>query len=169
MTRVKMVVLIGLAVIGAVYAGTRPETMTREQKNKLLVEVAIGAMNAGDFEALKELYSPKFIQHQPGNEKKIRWAGFELGCRIVKQKMPTIRYEVEDIIAEGDKVALRLKAIVTYKETYITGNRGAGKVEFTEMDMFRIKDGRIAEEWCEYDTVDWEKKMHKLRAVKKWR
>ena len=56
MKRVKMVVLIGLAIFGVVYAGTRPEEMTKKEKNKLLVKVAIGAVNTGDWESLKELY-----------------------------------------------------------------------------------------------------------------
>jgi len=47
MKKVKMVVLISLAVLGVVYAGRGPEGMTSEQKNKQLVKVAIGAIDTG--------------------------------------------------------------------------------------------------------------------------
>ena len=71
MKTVKMVVLIGLVALGAVYAGIRPEKMDRQEKNKLLVKVAIGAFNARDWEGMTELYSPRFVQHWPANQKQL--------------------------------------------------------------------------------------------------
>jgi len=169
MKKVKMVVLIGLAALGAVYAGTRPEDMTREQESKLIVRVAVQAMNEGDWQTLSEVYSPRFVQHGPGDTKPIKWADFELGCRIMKNKFPTLRLEILDIIAEGDKVAVRLKTVVTFKETYPHGTRGAGKVEFTEIDILRIEERRIVEEWCESDMEDWKMKLRKLQYIKTWK
>lgn len=168
MTRIKMVVLIGLAALGVVYAGTRPEDMTREKKNKMLVEVAIGAMNEGDWELMAKLYSTRYVQHGPGTPIATTWTDFELGCRNIKRMLPTLRYEIEDIVAEGDKVAVRLKAIVTYKERDFRGKTTNGQTEFTEMDLFRIEGGRIAEEWCEHDTADWKTKLRMLSLVKTW-
>ena len=163
-----MVVLIGLAALGVVYAGTRPEDMTREQKNKMLVEVAIGAFNDSDWELMAKMYSPRYVQHGPGDTKPTMWADFELGCRIMKNKFPTLRLEILDIIAEGDKVAVRLKTVVTYKESNSRYVKGTGKMEFTEIDILRIEEGRIIEEWCESDTEVWIKKLRKLQYIKTW-
>lgn len=190
MKRVETVVLIGVAVFGAVYAGkvpvemsrveqsklalgaihaeSGPEPITREEKNKLLVRVAIGAMNAGDFEEMAELYSPRFVQHSPGSFKPTTWTDFELGCRIMKSKFPTLRIEIEDIIAEGNKVAVRLKTVVKFKESHNPSIRGPGKVEFREIDIMRIEGGRIIEEWCEYDTEAMKQKLRKLQYIKTW-
>ncbi len=213
MKKVKMVVLIGMAVISIVYASSgndtetnekqkqkelmeatmrtygvtqqdladffvmagalegssKTEKMTTPKKNKMLVEVAIGAINEGDWELMAKLYSPKYVQHGPGDPKTITWSEAELICRVIRQKVPTLRYEIEDIIAEGEKVAVRLKTVVTFKETYQHGTRGGGKVEFMEIDIIRIEDGRIVEEWCEYDLKDWDRKFEKLQYVKTWR
>jgi len=191
MKRVKIVMLIGLAALGAVYAGTRPEElktteqqqdlvaimpklkeledMSKQEQNKLLVKVALGAISTGDWDTLGKLYSPRFVQHGPGQSKPTTWTDFELGCRVVRQKLPTLQYEIEDIIAEGDKVAVRLKAIVTYKERDFRGKTTNGQTEFTEMDLFRIEGGRIAEEWCEHDTADWKTKLRMLSLVKTWK
>ena len=213
MKRGKMAVLIGLAVLGAVYAGTKPkelqtaeqqqkrrlreamqksgmeiieqehnikmvatmpktkdpEAMTRAEKNKLLVEVAIGAINEGDWELVAKLYSKRFVQHSPGQSKPTTWADFELGCRTTRRLLPTARIEIEDIIAEGDKVAVRCKTVITYEESNRYFERSPGKVEFTEIDIMRIEGGRIVEEWCEYDTAGWDSKISKLKRVTKWR
>lgn len=168
MKRVKMVVLIGLAALGVVYAGTRPEDMTREQKNKLLVEVAIGAFNDGDWELMAKLYSPKYVQHGTGSAEIITWSELDLIFRVARQTFPTLRIEIVDIIAEGDKVAVRVKKVITYKESHSKYVRGNGKVEMPEMDLYRIEGGRIVEEWCEYDTAYVSAKMRKLRYIKTW-
>jgi len=169
MKKVKMVVLISLAVLGIVYASRGPEGMTSEQRNKQLVKVAIGAMDNADRETLQKVFSPKFVQHPAGNRKTVEWADFELGCRLAHQKFPTLHSEIEDIIAEGNKVAVRLKTVITFKETNEHGTRGAGKVELTEIDIFRIEGGRIVEEWCEHDQEDWNRKFLKLQYVKTWK
>lgn len=163
MKRVKMVVLIGLAVLGVVYAGTRPEDMTREQKNKMLVEVAIGAMQDGDWELMRKLYSPRFVQHGPGDTKTTTWTDFELGCRLVHNKLPTLRFEIEDIIAEGDKVAVRLSWRYRNKRWFSKQGNPEGDIGGTELDLFRIEGGRIAEEWCECDPKQY---MRLLSAMK---
>ena len=164
MTRVKMVVLIGLAALGAVYAGTRPEEMSKEEKNKLLVRVAVGAMNAGDWEALRELYSPKFIQHDPGSSQPLTWTDFELGCRLVHHKVPTLKYEIKDIIAEGNKVAVRLRWSARDKRWFSTRENRQGDIEGTEINLVRIEGRRISEEWVEYDP----KQINKLISAMKY-
>jgi len=169
MTRVKMVVLIGLAALGAVYAGTKPEAMTKEEKNKLLVTVAIGAMNAGDCEGLKELYSPKFVQHLPGNREPIYWKEFELGCRIAQEFFNTTSYKIEDIIAENDKVVVRLSSSATVTDNKDTRYESEKTIEMTEVDIFRIEEGRIIEEWCEYDYTSVEGKIKAIMVGRMFR
>lgn len=163
------VVLVGLAVLGVACISGAKEDMTRTEKNKLLVKVAIGAINTGDWEAMAKIYSPRFVQHNPGEPKTITWTDFELGCRVIRQKIPTARLEIEDIIAEGNKVAVRLKMVITFKETHLHGKRGAGKVEFQEISIIHIERGRIIEKWCECDQKEWERKLQTLKYVKTWR
>jgi len=162
MTRVKMVVLIGLAALGAVYAGNRPEDMTREEKNKLLVDVAVSAMNHRDWENMKKLYSPKYVQHGPGNRERIEWPEFEKNCREAQKALPNLRYKIEDIIAEGDKVVVRLSSCSTSKEKRPEGYSVGRKIEMTEIDIFRIEGGRIIEAWIEYDVENLRKQLGHL-------
>jgi len=143
--------LLVLAVFVVVCASGAQEDMTREQKNKLLVEVAIGAMSDGDWELMANLYSPRFVQHGPGDTKPTTWTDFELGCRLVQNKLPTLRFKIEDIIAEGDKVAVRLSWSYRNKRWFSKQGNPDGDIGGTELDLFRIEAGRIAEEWCECD------------------
>lgn len=146
-------VLIGLAVLGVVYAGTKPGAMTREEKNKAIVRWAMEAVNRGDWESLRDLYSPKFVQHSPASQEPTGWEDYELGLRIAHRKLPDFRYRIEDIIAEGDKVAVRLRLTVRNKRWFSKQSNPEGVFEVTEIDIIRIANGRIVEEWAELDTA----------------
>ena len=66
---------------------------------------------------------------------------------------PDQRVTIHDMVAEGDRVAVR----ATYSGTH-TGPMGdvppTGKaVESPFLAMFRIESGRIAELWVEWDNV----------------
>ncbi len=151
MKKVSGIVLIGLVVLGVVYAGTGPENMTRAETNKFIVKAALRAMTGGDWQRLQNLYSPKFQQHGPNKTKAVTWSDFELSCRFVHNKIPTLRYEIQDLIAEGDKVVVRLKWIAKYKRHAGLRSETEEEMAWSEIDIMRIVDGKIIEEWCEYD------------------
>ncbi len=66
---------------------------------------------------------------------------------------PDVRYTLEDLIAEGDKVAVRLRGTGTQRGEY-KGVAATGRpVTYTEMMIFRIADGRIAEWWVVVDSL----------------
>jgi predicted ester cyclase len=66
---------------------------------------------------------------------------------------PDIRYDVDDIITEGDKIAVRTHATASQQGEYL-GFTGTGtRVSYTEMFMFRVADGQIAEWWIEADRL----------------
>jgi steroid delta-isomerase-like uncharacterized protein len=64
---------------------------------------------------------------------------------------PDGQHTVDDLIAEGDKVAARLTARGTHKGEF-QGIPPTGKpVSFTGMRVFRFVSGKIAEEWSNLD------------------
>ena len=104
--------------------------------NKILAARVYEAINAQDIATLEELFAPDIIRH----------AMREVGIESAKQAMvgafaafPHTRFVVEDLFAEGDKVALR----VTIHGLPIP----AGEPLPLIMEIFRIENGRVAEIW----------------------
>jgi len=151
MTRVKMIVLIGLAALGAVYAGSGPEKMTREEKNKAVVRRAIEAENRGDWELWKKLVTEEYVLHTPDEWEPKKRDDVELDARIRRRDYHDGRCVVEDIIAEGDRVAVRLKLVAMCVKGGFGMSEQAKEIWFTEIDILRLADGKIVEEWAEYD------------------
>lgn len=91
------------------------------------------AFNAHDHAAAKEIFTADFYSHPlgtTGHESVTRaWQRFH-------EAFPEAQVVVEDMVVEGDKAAVR------------TSVRGVpGQQQPTMLEIFRVRDGRIAELW----------------------
>ena len=69
---------------------------------------------------------------------------------------------IEDIIAEGDRVAVRLTAHAVHKGQFM-GISATGKAyTISEIHIFRIADGKVVEHWREADLLGM---MHQLGVM----
>ena len=67
---------------------------------------------------------------------------------------PDFRFEVADLIAEGDKVVARVPFTGTHLGQWMELAPTGRAVRVGEMLILRIVDGKIAEGWEEYDEWD---------------
>jgi predicted ester cyclase len=114
------------------------------EEKKAIVRKAVEALNERNLDALDELYAPDCVDHTRQLH----------GLKAVKQYMTMlfnsssdIRGTIEDIIAEGDKVWVR----VTYTGTHTGELRGLAptgeKAKNTSIDIYRIVDGKVMDGW----------------------
>jgi steroid delta-isomerase-like uncharacterized protein len=103
-----------------------------------------------DPRAVDELAAEDFTAHTFG--------GLPPGREPLKQAMARAgagvseaRFEIHDMIAEGDRVAVRLTTTARHTGTFMglpaTGNR----YSIDEIHIFRIRDGQVIEHWHEFD------------------
>lgn len=135
--------------------GCTPAPNVQLEANKELVEQFTDAANAADWDALATIVSDDFTRHSAAT------AGAPVTSReefIQLQEsflvsFPDQRVTLQDLVAEGDRVAVR----ATYSGTQ-TGPMGdlpaTGKaVEGPFLAIFRIESGKIAELWVEWDNL----------------
>lgn len=71
-------------------------------------------------------------------------------------------YVIHDLLAEADKVVLRVETRTTHTGTFY-GIAATGKnVAFTGIVIYRLREGRIAESWAE---IDFGSLLRQLRQV----
>jgi steroid delta-isomerase-like uncharacterized protein len=107
---------------------------------------------AGRMEAVDELVAPNFVPHS--------WPGTGAGPGELKKAMQRVftglsdvSMAIEDIIAEGDRVAVRLIAHAVHSGEFM-GMPASGKAyTISEIHIFRVSDGRIAEHWGQADLL----------------
>jgi predicted ester cyclase len=129
-------------------------TMSIED-NKNLVRRFYREIDAGNVDALDELVAEDYLDHSPppfpgidapGRE------GLKQAFRLFWDATPGT-HEIEDQIAEGDKVVTRLTARGTHRGDLpgipTTGN----EMCMTATVIHRIANGRLAEKWSDKDVL----------------
>ncbi|MFE9572178.1 ester cyclase [Streptomyces sp. NPDC006692] len=124
------------------------------EENKKLVRRYFQEIDAGNVDILDELVAEDYRDHSPppfpglgsGRE------GLKQAFRLFWEATPGT-HEIEDQIAEGDKVVTRLTARGVHEKD-LPGIPATGKpVETTAVVIHRIENGRLVEKWSERDLV----------------
>ena len=106
------------------------------------------AFNEGQVALVDELFSPHFVDHSTP-EQETGSAGVKAYVEQVRRGFPDIHVTIEDILAEGERVAVRTTWRGTHMGDY-EGVEATGRyVERTMLQIFRVYDGKIVEEWNE--------------------
>src|ERR687897_2213906 len=70
-----------------------------------------------------------------------------------RRGFPDVVSTIEDLIAEGDKVAARWRARATHRGEYVGVPPTDKEVEFTGISVYRIEGNKIAESWTIEDEL----------------
>lgn len=122
-------------------------------ENKALVRRFIDEVFVkGHGESVDELVSPDFTPHS--------WPGVKPGIDNLKQGqqrvsagLADVSMTIEDMIAEGDKVAVRLTAHARQDGKFMGLPPSGRDYTISETHVFRVTDGKVAEHWVNADTL----------------
>jgi steroid delta-isomerase-like uncharacterized protein len=127
--------------------------------NKELVRRWIAFANAGFRGTFDDFIAADYVGHLGGGT--MDRAELERTERAFMDAFPDATHSIDDLFAEGDRVALRATARGTHRGEFVGVPPTNRSVEFTAMVMYRIRDGRIAESWGELDFL---RLMRQLKA-----
>ena len=71
-------------------------------------------------------------------------------------------FAIEDVIAEGDRVAVRLTAAATQVGELMGMPPSGKRYEIGEIHVFRLRDGQVVEHWHQFEQM---KMMEQLGAL----
>jgi len=103
--------------------------------------------NKGNVEAIDALVSPDFINHSLRTGLSSDRDGFKRTWATFRAVFPDFHVTVDDAIAEGEKVVVRLTNRGTHHGEFLGISPTHREVTFTSIVIFRIGDGKIAERW----------------------
>jgi len=110
--------------------------------------------NQGKAETIDELLTSDVIGHGLVNAEGNEVRGieeFKVFYVNFRGAFPDIHVEVEDTVSEGDKVVARCTVTATHLGPGFIGEPTNRSVKFSGMCMTRVKDGKIAESWNNFD------------------
>src|SRR5215210_3208644 len=126
------------------------------QENKALTRrsweiVAKASLETLD-DALQEVYAHTIVMHEPDED--VRGIeGLKQFVSMIRSGLPDLRITLEDDIAEGDKVVSRWRAQGTQQGELMGIAPTGNEVAITGITIHRIEDGKIVEEWENWDAL----------------
>jgi steroid delta-isomerase-like uncharacterized protein len=121
-------------------------TMTTET-NKAVMGRFLQFINTASEKLAEELISPDAVFHVPGRPEPMRGpAGYLAIIGMMRGGFPDIQWTLEEVIAEGDKVAARFTMRGTHRGAFF-GVPPTGKtIAVQAMNFYRLSGGQFVEE-----------------------
>lgn len=117
----------------------------RAEANAALVRRFWEAWHRQDWAALDAMVAPGFRHNY--YQTAANREGFRAGSRALLAAFPDWRVTLEDVVAQGDRVAVRATARGTHRGEYYGIAASGRSIVATVTFFYRIVDGRIAEDW----------------------
>lgn len=156
-------------------AGEERMTVDQEAANKELIRRYFAAMERGDLDGALGCWADEPLNHASGRGGRARSGTQALGLvfELLRQAFPDRHWQVDELIAEGDRVACRMTVSGVFggtpprpatlpvphdwlgvESTELAPPDAAGKrYSVGHAHMFRVQDGLIAEHWATRDDL----------------
>jgi steroid delta-isomerase-like uncharacterized protein len=128
--------------------------MSSEQNKAIIRRWVKEAWNGGNLSVADELYAADYAYHDPsappmppGPE------GIKQVLSTYRSGLPDLRFDIEDMIAEGDKVTWRWSVHGTNTQTFMNIPASGKSVSISGIVISRFANGKWAEDWANWDTL----------------
>ena len=122
--------------------------------NKASARAVFEAWSTGELERLDDLVSANVVHHDPYDPNGERGLeGMKRTIALNRAAFPDMRLEVEDQIAEGDKVVTRWRGEMTHLGELGGAPPSGNQVTISGITIDRFENGKIVEAWRSMDTL----------------
>jgi predicted ester cyclase len=126
----------------------RKMEITSPERQREIIDIVYNkGLNDGDLTVADQYLTPDYQSHGSYDDSIRGPASFKLTIAMQHRSFSDVRYEVQDIVTEGDKSAVRWVMRGRHTGTFI-GIPATGKeIEHNAMLILRFEGDRIAERW----------------------
>ena len=126
------------------------------EKNKEIIRRFYEAVNKHNPALIDEFVALNYVDH-PRQLQGLD--NYKQHLTMYYKSFPDSHETIEDIIAEGDKVCIRINGTATHKGEYRGLAPTGKKVTWEANTIFRIVNGKIAEMWAFSDELNFLKQL----------
>ena len=129
--------------------GLRTSAATKQLVARLHTDV----LNIGNLAPIDELIHPDYVNHEaapgtpPGRD------GFRHTVAFLRGGFPDLRFVIEDMLAEDDRVVVRSRFEGTHDGTFLGMPPTGRRVWIQHIHIFRVQDDMVAEHWACRDDI----------------
>ena len=137
--------------------------MSTEQNKALVRQMVEEVFNRGNISLADKFLAPDFVEHEqlpPGVPSGRE--GVKQLTAMIRNTFPDFKATIEDVIAEGDKVVIRMTWTGTQKGEFMGVPPTGKRVSFQVFDIIRVAGGKFVEHWGQMDNMGM---MQQLGAI----
>ena len=123
--------------------------MTSEKNKALIRRLHEAFTNNGDMNVADEIIASDCVLYFAGQSQPIQGPeAFKQTLMMMRSAFPDIGWQIEEMVAEGDKVLEKVVAHATHTGTFMGIPATGRKVTLQGVALFRIADNKIVEDWA---------------------
>ena len=120
-------------------------------------------LNEGRVDVIEEIYSPSYVLHAPvSTGDTVGYAGLSERVHDFRTGFPDIAFTVDDLIADGDRVAARYTFVGTHTGQFGPLAATGRRIDVSGILYVRGEGGLLIEGWSGFDSLAM---MHQLGAL----
>ncbi len=130
-------------------ASSLRKSSLQENNKRIALSYIEDVVNKRKLELVREIFSPAYTFHgSDGTEaKSIEKNTLIPFLEYLFKAFPDLRYTVDDVIAEKDRVALNLSASGTHQSEFLGFAASDNTINFKELFFFKITNSKITDGW----------------------
>jgi steroid delta-isomerase-like uncharacterized protein len=127
--------------------------MTVEQNKQVVGRYYSEVLNEGRTDLLSELALTDYVEHDPFPGQSDGRDDFVARVELLRSAFAPLRFTVEDVIAEGDRVVVRWSSTGRHTGEFLGIPPTDREYTISGIDIHRLDDGRMAEHWHVVDQL----------------
>jgi predicted ester cyclase len=128
--------------------------MSAEENKAVFRRIPEEVINTGNPDVAGEVIASDYVEHvpyPPGMPSGLE--GWKLFFTMFHTAFPDMHYTVENILAEGDMVAMHVTARGTHQGEFMGVAPTGSEVTWTETHIGRFENGKLVEHWGNSDDL----------------
>ena len=139
--------------------------MNTQEANKKICRDYFKAFLARDTAWMAKHIAPDFVRHDPGLPFEVRGPqGVAALHDAMLPAFPDMALPLEDFVAEGEKVLVRLRVKGTHTGPFGDLPASGRPIDIGVLDLFQIRDGVLVEHWALLDNLGMMKQLGAIPA-----
>jgi len=110
-------------------------------------------INMGNMPVADEVLSPRFFDHTAYPGIPAGREGRKMALGMMRAAFPNLQISTEDMIAEGDRLAIRHTIRGTHQHEFLGIPPTGRQIEVAGVTIVRFEDGQIVEHWLYNDDL----------------
>ena len=159
MSKIKMPMVLSAIIFAAVFIAAcgNSESSKTDSTRKANLEVVSRFIeefkNNANHGIVDELMSPNFVHHLTDPRLPEGREAIKLLGQSIVAGFPDVHASVQELLADGDKVIERTQTSATHTGEFNGIPPTGRQVGWTEIHIYRLENGKIAEQWSEIDLL----------------